>query len=93
MPQGAWMSGGQAVALWCDGVGHPLRPLAGLALVLHHFRFFLLGGRETVGVVGRGEPHKHSPFPDFAHFQVVDPDGLGQLLDEETHVVVLVLCA
>ena len=50
------MSGWQAVDLWRDGVVHPLRPLAGLALVLHHFWFFLLGGRETVGVVGGGEP-------------------------------------
>jgi hypothetical protein len=84
---------GRPVDLWRDGVVHPLRPRAGLALVLHHFRLFLLGGRQTVWVVGRGEPHKHLPFPDFAQFQVVDPDGLGQLLDEATHVVVLVLCA
>ena len=94
MPQGAaWMSGGQAVALWRDGVGHPLRPRARLALVLQHFRFCLLGGRETVWGGGGGAPHKHLPFPDFAHFQVVDPDGLGQLLDEEPYVVVLVLVA
>jgi hypothetical protein len=89
----AWMSGWQAVDLWRDGVVHPLRPMAGLALVLHHFRFFLLGGRETVWVVGGGESHKHIPFPDFAQFQVVDSDGFGQLLDEETHVVVMVLFA
>ena len=94
MPQcAAWMRGWQAVDLWRDGVVHPLRPMAGLALVFHHFRFFLLGGWETVWGVGGGEPHKHLPFPDFAQCQVVDPDGLGQLLDEETHVVVLVLVA
>src|SRR5918912_4026569 len=67
---------------WLAGSG----PMAGLALVLHHFRVFLLGGRKTVG----GEPYKQIPFSDFAQFQVGDPDGLGQLLDEATHVVVLV---
>ena len=44
-------------------------------------------------MVAGGEPHKHIPFPDFAQFQVVDSDGFGQLLDEETHVVVMVLVA